>query len=156
MPISIKVTGVVETQQNLNKIAGDLHGRPMEEAMRRAALLIERDAKKNAPVDTGRLRSSISSEIRTEGIGGEKVIGVVGSNVVYAAAVELGSRPHFPPPGVLDAWVSRHGGGDAFLVARAIARRGTKPSKFLQRAFESNQVKIVRLLDTAVSEIVRS
>ena len=48
-----------------------------------ACLLVERDAKKLCPVDTGRLRSSITHEI-------EGMTGYVGTNVEYARAVELG------------------------------------------------------------------
>jgi len=51
----------------------------------KACLIVERDAKILCPVDTGRLRSSITHEI-------EGITGRVGSNVEYARAVELGSE----------------------------------------------------------------
>ncbi|GAG59615.1 unnamed protein product [marine sediment metagenome] len=51
----------------------------------KACLLVERDAKILCPVDTGRLRSSITHEI-------EGTTGRVGSNVEYARIVELGSE----------------------------------------------------------------
>jgi len=55
----------------------------------KACLMVERDAKKLCPVDTGRLRSSITHEI-------EGTTGKVGSNVEYAKAVEIGSEdPEF-------------------------------------------------------------
>jgi phage gpG-like protein len=41
------------------------------------------------PVDTGHLRASITTAVRSEG---GKVIGLVGTNVVYATAVHQGSR----------------------------------------------------------------
>lgn len=50
-------------------------------------LLIETEAKLNAPVDTGRLRQSIHLELRPDGLGGEVV-----TNLTYAAAQELGTR----------------------------------------------------------------
>ena len=53
------------------------------------AVTIEGAAKRSCPVDTGRLRSSITHEI--ELVPG-KVRGRVGSNVEYAAYVELGTR----------------------------------------------------------------
>lgn len=46
-------------------------------------LLIESTAKELAPVDTGRLRSSIHYD---------KASGTVGSNVTYAPFIELGTR----------------------------------------------------------------
>lgn len=59
----------------------------VERALIRGALLIERDAKILAPVDTGRLRASITH--RLEGNSGKPSI-VVGTNVEYAKAVEFG------------------------------------------------------------------
>ena len=53
--------------------------------MSKACLMVVRDAKKLCPVDTGRLRASITHEI-------EGTTGRVGSNVEYARAVELGSE----------------------------------------------------------------
>jgi hypothetical protein len=40
----------------------DLHGEPMLQGMRNATLLVTRDAKRFAPVDTGRLRASITPD----------------------------------------------------------------------------------------------
>ena len=53
--------------------------------MEKACLLVERNAKQLCPVDTGRLRSSITHEV-------EGTTGRVGSNVEYCRAVELGSE----------------------------------------------------------------
>lgn len=49
--------------------------------MEKALLVVEADAKKNCPVDEGRLRASITHE--TE-VGNEEVKGRVGTNVEYA------------------------------------------------------------------------
>lgn len=56
-------------------------------AVAQTALLIETDAKQNAPVDTGRLRSSIAADIAPNGLSA-----TVGSNVTYAGPVEFGAR----------------------------------------------------------------
>lgn len=156
MPIDIAVKGLIETQRNLEQAAADLHGEPMLKAMREATLLVERDAKRLAPVDRGGLRQSISSEVRVESVNGhaDSVTGVVGSNKTYAAAVELGSKPHFPPISAIEAWAERRG-LNAFLVARAISRRGTLPRRFLQGAFEKNKPLILRKIGEGVSGIVQ-
>lgn len=64
----------------------------VERIIARYALLITRDSKRNAPVDTGRLRASIIPEIddlaATVEAGGSEI---VGTNVDYAAAQEFGS-----------------------------------------------------------------
>lgn len=156
MPIDISVRGVIETKAKLTQVSDDLHGRPMTQAMRKAALLVERDAKINSPLDTGDLRRSITTDVRVEGVGGrgEAVVGVVGSNRQQAVYMELGTKPHFPPISVLEQWAERHG-LNAFLVARAISRRGLRPRRYLQNAFEQNKPKIIRILNDAVSDSVR-
>jgi hypothetical protein len=98
-----RIRGLLETQRNLEKVAADLDGEPMVRAMRDATLLIAADAKRNAPVDTGRLKSIIHPEIRRERV----LQGVVGSVVKYAPYVETGTRPHMPPPAALQTWARR-------------------------------------------------
>ena len=67
----------------------------MGEAKLRALEIIggkaESYAKGLVPVDTGRLRNSITHT--TEG-----ATEVIGSNVSYAPFVELGTGPHYQPP----------------------------------------------------------
>lgn len=151
MPIhGVEVRGLVETQEKLEQVVGDLRGEAFLQALREATLIVERAAKVNAPVDTGRLRASITSEVRRSGL---NVRGAVGSNVEYAAAVELGSRPHFPPIAALETWARRKG-ISAYLVARAIARRGTKPRRYLQKAYEENEARVVKKIGDGVGKIV--
>lgn len=67
-------------------------------------------------------------------------IGRVFNNVEYAPAVEAGTVPHFPPPGPLQLWVRRKLGitdekevrSVAFLIGRAISRRGTQARNFFR------------------------
>lgn len=64
-----------------------------DEAVARAleamGLTAERHAKENCPVDTGRLRNSISHAVKTE----EKAA-YIGTNVEYAKYVETGDSAH--------------------------------------------------------------
>ena len=62
-----------------------------KQIINKACLMVERDAKKLCPVDTGRLRSSITHEI-------QGTTGRVGSNVEYSRAVELGTEKQSPQP----------------------------------------------------------
>lgn len=55
----------------------------------RRAIQVEGAAKRLCPVDTGRLRSSISHELDHEG---GQLVAYVGSNVHYAIYQELGTR----------------------------------------------------------------
>lgn len=157
--VSAEIRGLKETQQKMDQVARDLHGTPMLEGMRDATMLVSRDARIFAPVDTGRLRASITPEVRTEG---NNVVGVVGSNVAYAPYMELGTgvyvgRPaYFPPPAALEVWARRHGGASGLQVAFAIFRAGgLKGRKFLERGFQTNEPRIIQLIGNVVTRIVK-
>ncbi len=87
--IDIEVKGLKETRRKMEQMIRDVHGTPILNAMRDVTLMVTRGAKINAPVDTGRLRASITPEIRATS---NEVVGVVGSNVVYAPFQEFGTR----------------------------------------------------------------
>src|SRR5512139_3059740 len=87
--IDIEVKGLIELQRKTEQMVSDLHGAPILDAMRDSVLVIQRDAKINAPVDTGRLRASITPSVQEMS---NEVQGIVGSNVVYAPYQEFGTR----------------------------------------------------------------
>lgn len=158
--LDVEVRGLKEAQADMERMVSELHGPPMLQGMRDATLLVQRAARENAPVDTGRLRASILPEVRTMH---NEIQGVVGSNVEYAPFVELGTRPHWPPPGALQPWARRHGMPE-FLVRRSIGTFGTskqalrtigtKGYRFLERAVEENADKIGELIGRAVGYVV--
>lgn len=151
MDIQLRVEGMAELQSKMEQVAKDLVGQPMVEGMRQATLLVTRDARLLAPVDTGRLKNSIVPDLR---VVSDTVIGVVGTNVRPAPYVEFGTKPHFPPLDKLQVWASRHG-TTAYAVARGIAAHGTKAHHYLQGAFDKNQQQIKDLIGNVVSSIVQ-
>ena len=127
----------------------ELLAKPVHDFLEKVALMVQAKAREYTPVDTGRLRASITHALDSSPV---PLWARVGSNVQYAPFVELGTRPHFPPPDALATWARRHG-VPVFLVCRAIARRGTKAHRMLQRGFEESKDKIsemVRQLGEAV------
>ena len=64
-------------------------------ALTESALLVERDAKIKVPVDTGRLRSSIS---HSEEFEADNPAVVVGTNTEYASYIELGTSRQAAKP----------------------------------------------------------
>jgi hypothetical protein len=84
----------------------------------------------------------------------------VGSDLPYAAAVHEGRRPgaRQPPSGPIRAWLGRRGGDPrlAFVVARAIGRRGIKARPFLRDAFERSRRAVDKHLDDAATAIERA
>lgn len=156
--ISAEINGLEEVQDKMNQTSSDLTGDPMVTGMRKATLIVSRDAKKNTPVDRGPLRASITPVVVTQA---REVQGIVGSNVKYAPFQELGTRPFMPPWTPIFEWARRKLKGDvkgaralAAGVRAAIAARGIKAKRFLQRALEDNAPKIFKLLGDVVTRIV--
>jgi HK97 gp10 family phage protein len=156
---SAEVNGLEEARAKMEQTAGDLTGDPMKTAMRKATLLVMRDARKDAPVDRGPLRASITPEVAVRD---KTVEGIVGSNKVYAPFQELGTPPFTPPWTPIFEWAMRKLKGDRRAagaltvgVRAAIRARGIKAKRFLQGAVEKNAEKIMNLLGNAVSFIVR-
>lgn len=151
---SIEVTGIDKLEEKFNHIKSDLSGGALVSGMQKAVNLVLRDAKQGAPVFTGALKSSIIGEVRTNGMSQFNTVeGIVGSNLRYAAAAENGSIPHFPPVSALQQWAERHG-ANAFVIARAISRKGTKGSHFLQNSVDKNRDAVIDIIDKTVGEIV--
>jgi len=155
MSLSIELRGALEVQKAAEETVRQLRGPHFLMGLRQAVLLVERHAKLNATesVDTGALRASITPEIRVEGEG--TIVGVVGSNLEYAPFVEFSCRAHWPPPGALARWAERHD-MDEYLVARAISRRGTKGTHFLENAFRDHEDEILHILWETVEGIIQS
>lgn len=150
MPVDMDVRGLIETQEKMEQVIKGLNGAPILRAYQRATLLVQRTAKQLAPVDTGQLRASITPDVRQSW---NRVQGVVGTNVVHGPFMELGTRPHWPPLAALATWARRHG-TTAFVVARAIARKGLKARRYLQRAVEQNATAIQNIIGDGVAKIL--
>jgi HK97 gp10 family phage protein len=105
----------------------------VKQAVERTRIDVQNEARRRAPVDTGRLRSSIVS--RAEG-SGRSVGYVIGTNVNYAAAVEYGTSPHVITPRNKRAlyWP-----GAAHPVAK-VNHPGTKAQPFLRPAIEMTEI----------------
>jgi hypothetical protein len=76
----------------------------------------------------------------------------VEANADYASFIEFGTRPHFPPVDALRDWAAKFLGDErlAFLVARAISRRGTLAHPFLGPALIANMPVFVQAMTAAV------
>lgn len=61
---------------------------PVGRTLARKAVQVEGGAKRLCPVDTGRLRSSITHSLAQDGKG---LLALIGTNVEYAIFVELGT-----------------------------------------------------------------
>lgn len=104
-------------------------------------------------VDTMLLLDSISYDIQQRSRGINSTIQPKGKAAKYAAPVETGSKPHWPPIAALEGWAQRHG-IPAYLVARKIALEGTEPTHFWINTFEDLDDEVQNTLDDFSQDIL--
>lgn len=90
----------------------------------------------NVPVDKGRLKESMSMEIRSEAAG---IVGVVGTNVEYAVFVHNGTKKHKIRAKNARALEFRIGGDLTYRAS--VNHPGTKKNPWLIRALQMNGLK---------------
>lgn len=162
MPVRAEVRGINETRQTFENVAEAIQGREMVQTMYTALNILGNDAKRFAPVDTGRLRSSIKGDVSQISFPMKGVSGVVGSSIEYAGFQEegtgtpAGNAPvKMPPIEALQGWARRHG-VNARVVALAIFKRGgLEPRRYFARSLEKNERRIIQLFDGKVRMIIQ-
>lgn len=121
---------------------------------------IATEAKQRTPVGvSGLLRASIATRV-TQGTDSSHLVrGEVytGAQAPYAVYVEEGTKPHWPPRAPLELWATRVLGNTKlwFVVARAIARRGTRGRHMFQLAMAAVRPSIEPRLRAAVDRATR-
>lgn len=161
--------GIQLTPRDLNRRLAQAGGMAREElslAIRALGMMAQRRARRKAPVDTGQLRASIGLETKP-------LYAWVGSRFKYAAAMEEGAKPHWPPQEPIVQWVWRNRAKFgvvtergrpargvraqrqveriAFVVRRAIGRRGLKGHGYMKDAME----QVVRQAPRVVGKVAR-
>jgi len=149
----VVVTGLTELQARLTD--AQTIAQPMRKMLWGIANHLKEQVQSNMPVDTGAARDSVVVEQDSNSM---PTWAKVTSPLGYVATLEEGSGPHWPGSDTLEPWARRHGfppgNRGAFLVARAIARRGTKAHHMFSKAVEQSQGEIDRLAAQAGKDIV--
>ena len=135
-------------------------GRELSVAMEASLQLLEGQVATRTPVNTGQLRSSITHQVTSPF---PNLAGVVGSPLPYAIVMEEGRKPgaKMPPVDAIKLWVVRKLGipaqeadSVAFLVARSIAKKGTKGRHMFKEGLEVSEPHIKQLFDSAIARSV--
>lgn len=92
---------------DLDAIRSLLESNPVAAHLMQVGLQVETTAKRLCPVDTGRLRSSINTQIGTDADG---LLAVIGTDVEYAPHVEYGTS-RMAPRSFLRAALEQRGVG---------------------------------------------
>lgn len=164
----------VDISKVIQKLAdyGDQVRDDTVDLLNESVINIERKAKRNAPVNNGRLRSSISNEpVKNK----KRPFATVVVNAAYAPYVEFGTKFKVSVPAGLESYAMQwkgSGGGDfndllknikrwckqkgieeedAFHIAINIARYGVAPQPFLFPAYFSEVPKI----EQGIAEILQ-
>jgi len=146
---SMTVEGLKECSQALQNLY-DAVERDEVKFLKGVGLIIERDAKKKVPVDTGQLRNAIRAANPERILGGGAQVKVV-ANKSYAQYVETGTEPHEIRPKHKKAlfWPG------AEHPVKVVHHPGTKPKPFMYPALESNFKNITREVAKGVDEAVK-
>jgi hypothetical protein len=113
---------------------------------------------------TGNLFGGVFAEFHQDGPVMEEIIGVHPPADMYAGPVELGTRPHFPPPSALLLWVQKKLGIEnekeaksvAFLIARAISRRGTKGDHMFDKALDQLKLEAPGIMEREIAVAIEA
>lgn len=125
--------------ENKLEVLGEKLTMGLHNALAEAGEIVRKDAVMNCPVDTGRLRGSITSTV-------EGNSAVVGSNVAYGIYVEFGTGSQGDKSvahTTKDKWTYYSGG-------RFFTTSGMKARPFLVPALKNNKDKITKLIKEAV------
>ena len=136
-----KIEGLDKLVDKLNKIA-DV--RSYEEGIKQSTLLVEGDAKRKAPKDTGALRNSIASKVD---INSGEVIGTVYTPLEYAPYIEYGTGLFAVKGGRRDVpWCYQDDEGHWHSTS------GMKPQPFMKPALDDNKKNIEQIMRSVIHD----
>ena len=137
--------------ENLDKLLTKLENLKtvsVEQAVNEACILVENDAKKRCPVDTGELRMSITHEI--EETSENRTTGAVGTNLEYAPYVEFGTGIFSSlGNGRQDRWSYKDAKGEWHSTI------GQQPQPYLHPALYDNREEVKKLIQKKIEEGVK-
>lgn len=121
--MGVKVKGIKQAQQNINRLIGDIQGRKAVRALQSALIIGSSQAALYTPIDTSTL---INSQYRELEVSGTRLTGRVGYSANYAVYVH--------DPNVLQTF-----------------RRATAQKEFLTKGFEDRRDLIDRTIKKEMS-----
>lgn len=133
--MSINIEGTENLLSKLDKVA---QAENLVNAMGKACALVEGEAKRKAPKDTGELRRSIESKVENNG---EGVQGVIFSPLEYAPYIEYGTGLFAEKGGRADVpWFYVDDDGKGHLT------KGIQPHPYMRPALNEQKNKIKDIL----------
>lgn len=138
--MAIEFEGLDEILDSLDKLADT---KQLNSTMEQVCALVERDAKQNAPKDTGALARSIQSKVENNN---NSIQGVVFTPLEYGAYVEFGTGLFAESGGRTDVpWSYQDDEGNWHTT------KGQKPQPYMRPAIDNNREKIVKMIKEGFS-----
>ena len=139
--MQIKVSAAVDDRAVMRALArygpAEL-GRRSRRAMAESLAFLQAGIQSRFPADTGVTRAATFTAMRGQTM--DQLRGVVANPLAHAGVLEFGRRAGgpMPPVSVIERWAQRKLGasGLGFVIARSIARKGTKPVRMFQETWE--------------------
>jgi hypothetical protein len=115
-----------------------------------------------AAVATGNLVNSITFQVSQEASISRAIVFASAPADQYAAYVETGTGPHFPPPSALLLWVKKKFSPStekqalsiAFAIARKISQRGTSAFGMFNRAFAKLEGELEGIFQAQIAKAI--
>lgn len=139
--MSVKIEGADALTKKLDDIAkADI----VATNMGKACALVEADAKRKAPKDTGALRRSIESKVESKG---DEVEGIIFTALEYAPYVEYGTGLFAEKGGRKNVpWFYEDAKGDWHKTS------GQHPQPYLRPALNENRERIIKMLKEGIGQ----
>lgn len=139
--MSVKIEGADVLMKKLDDIA---KADKLEANMKTACAMVEADAKRKAPKDTGALRRSIESKVENKG---NEVEGIIFTPLNYAPYVEFGTGLFAEKGGRTNVpWVYVDAKGQGHRTS------GQHPQPFLRPALNENRDRIIKKLKEGIGQ----
>lgn len=128
----------------LNYKLENLANLDVSKALNRACLVVENEAKRLCPVDTGDLRNSINHEVHNN-------VGIVGTNKEYAPYVEFGTGIFAVEGNGRDTpWSYQDDKGEWHTTV------GQKPQPFLETAIQTKKKLVIKVFNDEITRQIQN
>lgn len=141
--ITIKINGLKELKAAFKRSPGIVRNQ-ITRAIALSVALVNRQAKQEAPVKTGRLRSGIRSRI-------SPFQGMVESTVNYGVFIHEGTAAHIIRPVKKKALYWK----GASHPVKSVQHPGTKPNPFMKRGAERSEGQVQLIFQRAVNNVAK-
>lgn len=128
----------------LNYKLENLANLDISKALNRACLVVENEAKRLCPVNTGDLRNSITHEVHND-------VGIVGTNKEYAPYVEFGTGIFAVEGNGRDTpWSYQDDKGEWHTTV------GQKPQPFLETAIQTKKKLVIKEFNNEITRQIQN